>query len=64
VHPSDIAPYLDAWLGGIRVVLVGGGLLALGGAALTWLTLGRRDPLRTVYEHPDEAAGTASPRAV
>ena len=56
VHPADIAPYLDAWLGGIRAVLVGGGLLALGGAAVTWVTIGRRDPLQTVYDHPDEGA--------
>jgi hypothetical protein len=56
VHPADVAPYLDAWLGGIRAVLVGGGLLALGGAAVTWVTIGRRDPLQTVYEHRDEAA--------
>jgi len=35
-------------------VLVGGGLLALGGAAVTWVTLGRRNPLQTVYDHREE----------
>lgn len=59
VDPAEVAPFMAAWLGGIRVVLVAGGLLALVGAAVTWATLGRRNPLATVYEHRDEREGAA-----
>jgi MFS family permease len=60
ITPGDVAPYLDAYAAGIRTAFVFGGVIAIVGGLVAWLTLGPRDPLVTVYEHRDErAAGGA-----
>jgi hypothetical protein len=59
VHPSDAAAYVEAYLAGVRVALLLGGVAAIIGGAVALVTLGRRDPLSTVYEHRDER-GTAT----
>jgi hypothetical protein len=51
---GDLAAYRDAWLTGVRVAMLGAGAIAVAGGALAWVTLGRRNPLQTVYEHRDE----------
>jgi MFS family permease len=56
LHPGDISPYLDAYDAGVRVVLVFGAVVAIGAGALAWASLGRQDPLATVWEHQDERA--------
>jgi hypothetical protein len=60
IDPAYLRPYVDAYSTGVRVALVLGALVAVAGGALAWLSLGRRDPLRTVYEHQDERAVAAS----
>jgi MFS family permease len=59
LDPGNLQPYLDAYTTGIRVALVFGATVALGGGLLAWLALGRRDPLGTVYEHKDERVPAA-----
>jgi hypothetical protein len=54
VQPADLAQYREAYEAGVRVAMLGAGAIALVGAAIAWLTLGRRNPLQTVYEHRDE----------
>ncbi len=56
ISPADLAAYRDAYLAGVQVVMLGAGLVALAGAAIAWATLGRRNPLQTVYEHREERA--------
>ena len=59
IQPGDAAGFAAAYVTGIRVALLLGGLVAVAGGALAWALLGRRDPLTTVYEHRDERAGPA-----
>lgn len=54
VPSEDLAAYRDAYLAGVRVALLGAGAIALGGGVLAWATLGRRNPLQTVYEHRED----------
>ena len=56
VDPGDVGPFLDAYSAGVRLALVFGAAVAIAGGLLAWLSLGRRDPLTTVYEHQDERA--------
>jgi MFS family permease len=56
VQPGDLAGYREAYETGVRVALLGAGVIALVGAAISWLALGRRNPLQTVYDHRDERA--------
>jgi MFS family permease len=54
IPATELAVYRDAYVIGVRVAMLGAGVIALAGAAIAWLTLGRRNPLQTVYEHRDE----------
>ena len=56
IQPADLAQYKEAYLTGIRVAMLGAGVLTLLGAGIAWATLGRRNPLQTVYEHREERA--------
>jgi MFS family permease len=64
VDPTSFAPYVEAYSVGIRVALVFGAVVAIAGGLVAWLSLGRQDPLATVYEHRDErGAGLAEAAA-
>jgi hypothetical protein len=54
VQPGELVEYRVAYFAGIQVALLAGGAIALIGSAIAWFTLGRRNPLQTVYEHRDE----------
>ena len=54
IAPADLAQYRDAYLTGVQAAMLGAGVVALAGAGLAWATLGRRNPLQTVYEHREE----------
>ena len=54
VEAINAQPYADAYAAGVRAALAMGGLTAVVGGAIAWVSLGRRDPLATVYEHRDE----------
>jgi len=56
IDPADLRPYLDAYTSGVRLALVFGAAVAIIGGLVAWLSLGRRDPLATIYEHQDERA--------
>ena len=60
VKPGDLAQYRDAYQVGVKVALLGTGVLALAGAAIAWLALGRQNPLQTVYDHRDERTAPAA----
>lgn len=59
VSAIDAQPYMDAYASGVRAALAMGGVLSIVGGAIAWVSLGRRDPLATVYEHRDEREATA-----
>jgi MFS family permease len=54
IQPGELVEYRVAYFAGIQVALLAGGAIALIGSAIAWFTLGRRNPLQTVYEHRDE----------
>jgi len=54
VGAADAAAYAAAYTDAVRTVLLSTGLVALLAAPIAWIALGRRDPLRTVWEHQDE----------
>jgi len=54
VTRTDLGAYADAYIFGVRVAFLVGGLAALAGALIAWLTLRRGNPLQTVYQHRDE----------
>jgi hypothetical protein len=54
VTQADLASYADAYVAGMRVVLLLAGAAAVLGGVIAWLFLGRRDPLITIWEHSDE----------
>jgi hypothetical protein len=58
VQPADLAEYRVAYLAGVQVALLAGGVVGVIGSIVAWLTLGRRDVLLTVYEHRDERQAT------
>jgi hypothetical protein len=60
VQPGDLAGYREAYETGVRVAMLGAGVIALVGAAIAWLALGRRNPLQTVYDHRDERGVAAA----
>jgi hypothetical protein len=43
-----------AYLDGVQVALVLGGLVGIGGAVMAWILIGRRDPLRNTFDMQDE----------
>jgi hypothetical protein len=61
IEPGQIDEYRVAYFAGIQVALLAGGAIALIGSAIAWLTLGRRNPLQTVYEHSDERVSATEP---
>jgi len=54
VDPAQFAQYRAAYFAGVQVVLLAGGAVAVLGSVIAWLTLGRSNPLQTVYEHREE----------
>lgn len=46
--------YVAAYLDGVQVVLYGSGIIAVLGAVGVWFLMGKRDPLRTVFDMQDE----------
>jgi hypothetical protein len=56
VPSGELVLYRDAYVTGVRVAMLGAGVVALFGAGIAWLALGRRNALLTVYEHREERA--------
>jgi hypothetical protein len=54
IPPGQVDEYKVAYFAGLQVVLLAGGAIALAGGVIAWFTLGRRNPLQTVYELRDE----------
>ena len=54
VNATDVQPYLDAYVAGVRAAFELGAAIGIVGGAIAWVALGRRDPLATVWEHRDE----------
>jgi hypothetical protein len=46
--------FVDTYFDGVTTALVLGGVVGVVGAVLAWLLLGRRDPLRTVFDMREE----------
>jgi Major Facilitator Superfamily len=57
-NEAKIDAYVIAYVDGVGAALVVSGLVGIGGALLAWFLTGRRDPLRTVFDHQDERAGS------
>jgi DHA2 family multidrug resistance protein-like MFS transporter len=58
---QDRVAFASAYLVGVDVTLLVSGLLGVAGAVLAWFLIGRRDPLRTVFEMQEERDGPAAP---
>ncbi|MCJ7709352.1 MAG: MFS transporter [Chloroflexi bacterium] len=54
VPQADLEVYKTAYFVGVQVTMLVGGVVGVVGAVIAWITLGRHNPLRTVYEHRDE----------
>lgn len=54
IGSADGIAYATAYTDAVRTVLMTTGAMALVAAPIAWFLLGRRDPLRTVWEHQDE----------
>ncbi len=54
VQPAELVEYREAYLAGVQVAMLAGGAVGVIGGIIAWITLGRRNPLQTVYEHRDE----------
>jgi len=54
VQHADIAVYKAAYFAGVQVAMLGAGAIGVIGSLIAWFTLGRQNPLQTVYEHRDE----------
>ena len=63
LQPEDLAAYGMAYVEASRESLLGTGLVAIIAAPIAWLALGRRDPLATVYDHPEERTEPATSSA-
>ncbi len=61
VQPGELAVYRDAYFAAVQVALLAAGAAAVAGSAVAWITLGRRNPLQTVYEHRDERVPAVAP---
>ncbi len=59
VNATDVQPYLDAYVAGVRAAFELGAAIGIVGGAIAWVALGRRDPLATVWEHRDEREAVA-----
>ena len=58
---ADIAVYKAAYFAGVQVAMLGAGAIGVLGSVIAWFTLGRRNPLQTVYEHRDERVSADEP---
>jgi MFS family permease len=58
---SDLTAYAVAYVDAVRITLGVTGIITLGAAVVTWILVGRRDPLTTVWEHRDEREATPAP---
>ena len=54
IPPGELVEYRAAYFAGVQVVMLAGGAVAILGSVIAWLTLGRSNPLQTVYEHREE----------
>jgi MFS family permease len=61
VDAKAAGPYAAAYVEGIRVVHLVAGSLAVVAGAVTVLVMGRRDPLRTIWELRDEREAPPAP---
>jgi MFS transporter, DHA2 family, multidrug resistance protein len=61
ITPDDFKSYTAAFTDALRYCLGATGLVALLAAPISWIALGRRDPLKTVFDHSDERAEGAAP---
>lgn len=55
------AAFVTTYFDGVTTALVVGGIVGIAGAALAWFLVGRRDPLRTVFDMRDEREVPAAP---
>ncbi len=46
--------YLSAYIDGVSIALLVCGVVGVGGALLAWILIGRRDPLKTVFDLEEE----------
>ena len=53
-EPIKRAAYSVAYMDGVVVALVLSGVVGIGGAILAWVLIGRRDPIKTVFDMQDE----------
>ncbi len=60
IDPGAIGAYGAAYVEGIRVVHMAAGILAVIAGGLVMVAMGRRDPLRTVWDHRDERVEIAA----
>jgi hypothetical protein len=60
IDPADASAYVDAYTYAVRLTLLVTGVVTLIAAAISWLAIGRRDPLSTVWEHRDERTPEAA----
>ncbi len=60
IGPADAAAYAAAYTDAVRTVMFSTGVVTLIAAPIAWVLIGRRDPLRTVWEHQDERAGAVA----
>ena len=63
IGAADIDAYSAAFTEGLRWGLAMAGIVALVAAPVSWLALGRQDPLRTVFDHLDERAAETAESA-
>jgi MFS family permease len=54
VRPEDIRPYLDAYTAGLNYAFFFCGLVGVIGGVIALLAFGQQDPLKTVWENPEE----------
>jgi MFS family permease len=58
---ADRGVFASAYLDGVIVAILASGIAGLAGAALAWVLIGRRDPLRTVFDLRDERTVPSPP---
>ena len=61
--PAKLAAYAVSYIDGVTVALLLSGIVALVGAALAWVLIGRRNPMRTVFDMQDERQDADDPAA-
>jgi hypothetical protein len=53
-EPLKGQAYASAYVDGVQAVLAASGVVGIVGAVIAWFLMGRRDPLRTVFDMQDE----------